>query len=79
MSAVKKTVSIPEKLVKEASSITSNFSSVVEAALIAYLHHYRVQKAIKSFGKWQDRKDSSINIVNELRREDNRKRGNRID
>ncbi|HLB41586.1 MAG TPA: type II toxin-antitoxin system CcdA family antitoxin [Gammaproteobacteria bacterium] len=67
MSSVKKTVSISKNIVKEVNTITSNFSAIVEAALIAYLHHYRIQKAVKSFGKWQKRKDSSINLVNDLR------------
>ncbi|OGT43465.1 MAG: hypothetical protein A3F42_08160 [Gammaproteobacteria bacterium RIFCSPHIGHO2_12_FULL_37_34] len=77
MRAVKKTVSIPEELVKEARLITSNFSAIVEVALVAYLHHYRVQKATESFGKWKERKNSSVDLVNKLRQEDKRNHGNR--
>lgn len=76
MSTVKKTVSISEELVKEATAISPNFSAVVETALVEYIHQYRLKKAIESFGKWQERKDSSVAIVNELRREDSRKHGN---
>lgn len=79
MGAVKKTISISEDLVKEANSITSNFSAVVEAALVDYLRHYRIKCATESFGKWQERKDSSIDLVNQLRKEDRRKHGNRTD
>lgn len=70
MRAIKKTVSVSEDLVKEAKAINTNFSSVVEAALVEYLHHYKRQKAIASFGKWQERKKSSIDIVNDLRKEE---------
>lgn len=72
MSAIKKTVSIDENVAKEASAIAPNFSAVVEAALIEYIQHHRVQKAIQSFGKWSERKESSVNIVSDLRRQDDR-------
>jgi hypothetical protein len=79
MNAVKKTISIPKELVKEAIAINHNFSAVVEAALIAYLHYCRVQKAIESFGKWQERTGSSTKLVNKLRQEGNRKYADRSD
>lgn len=72
MSAVKKTVSISEELVKEANTIAPNFSAVVEAALVEYLYRYRLQKAIGSFGKWQKRTGSSADLVNQLRQEGGR-------
>lgn len=72
MSAIKKTVSIDKNIAEEASALNSNFSAVVEAALVEYIHHHRVQKAMHSFGKWEERKESSVDIVNDLRREDSR-------
>jgi len=72
MSAIKKTVSIDENIAKEASAIAPNFSAVVEAALIEYIQHHRIQKAIQSFGKWGQRKESSADIVSDLRRQDDR-------
>jgi post-segregation antitoxin (ccd killing protein) len=72
MSAIKKTVSIDKNIAEEASALNSNFSAVVEAALVEYIHHHRVQKATHSFGKWEERKESSVDIVNDLRREDSR-------
>lgn len=72
MTAVKKTISINEDILKEASTINPNFSSVVEMALIEYLHHYRIHKAAESFGKWKNRKESSVDFVNNLRKKDNR-------
>lgn len=72
MSAIKKTISINEDIAKEASALNTNFSAVVEAALIEYLHHYRIQKATQSFGKWGERNKNSVDIVNDLRHGDDR-------
>jgi len=72
MGAVKKSVYISEELLKEANAVNSNFSAVVEMALVDYIHKQRVQKALKSFGCWADRAESSVDIVNNLRREDDR-------
>jgi len=72
MSAIKKTVSIDENIAKEAKAIAPNFSAVVEAALVEYIQHHRIEKAIKSFGKWGERTESSADIVSELRRQDDR-------
>lgn len=72
MSAVKKSIYITEDLLKEADAINSNFSAVVEEALIEYIHQYKVQKALNSFGHWAERTESSVDIVNHLRREDDR-------
>jgi hypothetical protein len=72
MSAIKKTVSIDENIVKEAAAIASNFSSVVEAALVEYIQHHRVKKALQSFGTWGVRKETSADMVSELRRQDDR-------
>jgi hypothetical protein len=72
MSAVKKSISIAENLVKEANAINSNFSLVVEAALVQYIQQYKTKKALESFGGWEARDESSTDIVNNLRRNDNR-------
>jgi hypothetical protein len=69
--AVKKTISINEKVAKEAYAISRNFSSIVEMALIFYLQHHHVKKAMQSFGKWEKRTESSVDIVDNLRYEDN--------
>ena len=72
MGAIKKTISIEENIAKEAGSISSNFSAVVEAALVEYIHHHRVKKALQSFGKWSSRDKNSADIVDDLRRTDER-------
>ncbi len=79
MTAIKKTISIDEQLAKDAMGIESNFSAVVETALIEYIQQYRIKKAINSFGKWSDRKESSADIVKDLRRQDDREYVSRSD
>ncbi len=79
MSAVKKTISIDEHVAKEASALNTNFSAIVEAALIEYIHHHRLQKAMNSFGKWAEREDNSAAIVSSLRKQDDRKYSTRND
>jgi len=73
MSTIKKTVSIKKNVVKEASALDANFSAVVEAALVDYIHHRRVEKAMQSFGKWGDREKESVDLVRDLRKNDDRK------
>lgn len=72
MRSVKKTISISEEVANEASKINPNFSATVETALVEYLQHHRVLKAMESFGKWEVRKETSVDLVNELRREDDK-------
>ncbi len=72
MSTVKKTISIDEKIAKEASLLNPNFSAVVEAALTEYVKHHRIQKAINSFGKWAERETTSADLVSNLRKHDDR-------
>jgi|HubBroStandDraft_4_1064222.scaffolds.fasta_scaffold678170_2 hypothetical protein len=79
MSAVKKTISIDENVAKEASALNTNFSAIVEAALIEYIHHHRLQKAMNSFGKWAEREDNSAAIVSSLRKQDERESTTRND
>lgn len=72
MNAVKKAISIDEKIAKEVSALSPNFSAAVKAALVEYIHQHRVQKAINSFGKWAEREESSTYLVAALRSQDGR-------
>ncbi len=72
VSTLKKTISIDEDVAKAASAIAPNFSAVVEAALIEYIQHHRAEKALRSFGKWGVREESSAEYVSNLRRQDDR-------
>lgn len=72
MSAIRKTISIPSELVQEIKHIEADFNVAVESALIEYLRHHRLQKAMGSFGSWEPRTDTSVNCVNSLREERSR-------
>ena len=72
MSAVKKTISIPDELFNEADQLSDNFSSLVCQALEAYINHVKIEYAVQSFGQWQERETSSIDIVNQLRKDEGR-------
>jgi post-segregation antitoxin (ccd killing protein) len=79
MSAVKKTISIDAEVAKHAADMGPNFSAIVETALIEYIQHHRVKKAIDSFGKWGARKENSAEIVKNLRTQDDREAVSRHD
>lgn len=77
MGVVKTSITVPEDILEEAKELSDNFSSVVAEALKEYLRKKKIEKAIKSFGKWEDRGEDSIRIVNELRSEKGRGYGDR--
>lgn len=72
MSAVKKSIYVSKSLLKETQAINSNFSAVVEEALIEFIHQHKVKKALRSFGSWGERNENSVEIVNNLRHKDDR-------
>jgi post-segregation antitoxin (ccd killing protein) len=67
MSLVKTSITIPDDLFSQAKEASDNFSSLVTQALKEYLRKRNVKKAINSFGKWEKREESSIEIVNKIR------------
>lgn len=67
MSLVKTSITIPEDVLSQAKEASDNFSSLVTLALKEYLRKKAVKKAINSFGKWEEREESSIEIVNKMR------------
>jgi post-segregation antitoxin (ccd killing protein) len=67
MHLTKTSITLPDDLLKEAKSISTNFSSLVTEALRKYIRQHKVQKALESFGSWEKREGSSTEIVNELR------------
>ncbi|WP_029520345.1 type II toxin-antitoxin system CcdA family antitoxin [Persephonella sp. IF05-L8] len=54
MSVVKKTVSIPEEIYKEAREISNNFSQIVKEALEDYLKKKRKEKVLSMAGALKD-------------------------
>lgn len=75
--SVKTSVNIPDDVFDEAKKLSDNFSSVVTEALREHLRKKRVKQALSSFGKWEGRKKSSVDIVNEMRKEDKRRYADR--
>ena len=68
---VKKTVVVSDEVWNEIKGFSENFSSVVEDALRLYLRQRKVDKARKAFGSWNRNKES-LEIVEELRKDDGR-------
>jgi len=77
MKTVKTSVTIPDELYREARALSKNFSAIVSKALKEYIHAEKIMKAIGSFGKWEEREASSVEIVNMLREEDGRRHTDR--
>lgn len=75
--SVKTSVNIPDDIFKEVKKLSDNFSSVVAEALTEYLRRKKVEKAMSSFGKWEERDKSSAEIVKDMRKEDKRRYANR--
>ena len=72
MGLIKKSITISNDLLKEAQGVSENFSALVAEALRAYLKQRKIQKAMESFGSWEDRKKKSVDLVNEMRAEKGR-------
>ena len=72
MHLTKTSITLPDDLLKEARSISKNFSALVTDALREYIRQRKVQKAMESFGSWEKREESSTEIVNELRKVEGR-------
>ncbi|NCO68634.1 MAG: hypothetical protein COY75_08055 [Nitrospirae bacterium CG_4_10_14_0_8_um_filter_41_23] len=75
--SVKTSINIPNEIYNEAKRLSDNFSQTVAEALKEYLRKRKVEKAITSFGKWEKRDKSSVEIVNKLRKEDSRRYADR--
>jgi len=73
MGLVKTSITIPDEIFDQAKNISKNFSALVAEALKEYLRKEKIKKAMSSFGKWEERDKSSVEIVNELRKEEGRK------
>lgn len=74
---VKTSVTIPDDLYREAKKLSDNFSLLVAEAIREYLRMKKVEKAKASFGKWEKRDKTSIEIVKALRKEEGRKYADR--
>ena len=75
--SVKTSVNIPDDIFNEVKKLSDNFSAVVAEALKEYLRRKKVEKAMSSFGKWEQRDKSSVKIVKDMRKEDKRRYADR--
>ena len=74
---IKTSITIPDDLFKEAKEFSDNFSALVTESIRDYMRKKKVEKALNSFGKWGERNEDSVDIVNELRSEKERDFANR--
>ena len=72
--SVKTCINIPDDIFNDAKKLSGNFSSLVTEALREYMRKKKIQKALSSFGKWEDRNKSSVEIVRKMREEDKLRR-----
>ena len=68
----KRSITIPDDLLEEARELSDNFSSFVTEAIRDHIRKVKVEKALKSFGKWEEREKDSVDIVRDLRSEEGR-------
>lgn len=72
MHLVKTSITLPDDLLQEAKAMSKNVSSFITEALREHIRQLKVQKAMESFGSWKDREETSVEIVNDLRKEGDR-------
>ncbi len=71
MSIVKKTVSIPEEIYKEAQEISNNFSQIVKEALKEYLKKKKKEKILSMAGVLKDWEiEDGVEYEKKMRKED---------
>jgi post-segregation antitoxin (ccd killing protein) len=68
----KTSVTIPDNLFEEAKKLSDNFSNFVTEAIEDRIRKVKVERALKSFGKWDERDKESAAIVKDLRSEEGR-------
>ncbi len=79
MSLVKTSITLPDELLQEAKTMSKNISSFITEALREQIRQRKVQKAMDSFGSWQGREETSVDMVNDLRKEGDRTNAGRSD
>ncbi len=70
MVTIKKTISLPEELYKEAENLSQNFSEIFKEALSEYIKKKKIEKALSTAGAFKDMKETGIEYVDRIRNED---------
>ncbi|MCD6570353.1 MAG: type II toxin-antitoxin system CcdA family antitoxin [Deltaproteobacteria bacterium] len=79
MNTIKTSISIPNQVFQEAKDLSDNFSSLVTEALEEYIRKKKIDRAISSFGKLEERRKSSTAIVDGIRTDEGRDYTDRTD
>ncbi len=72
MGLTKTSITIPDELLHEARLFSKNLSSLVAEALTEYLRQRKMEKAMKSFGAWEEHDENGVDMVNRMRSEGGR-------
>jgi metal-responsive CopG/Arc/MetJ family transcriptional regulator len=70
MATIKKTISLPDELYKEAEGISDNFSEIVKEALSEYIKRKKIEKALLTAGTLKNLKETGTEYVDKMRKED---------
>jgi post-segregation antitoxin (ccd killing protein) len=79
MHLTKTSITLPDDLLAEARAASKNLSALVTESLREYLRQKKIQKAMESFGAWQERDETGTDTVNRLRSEGGRDYAGRAD
>ncbi|GAC1468384.1 MAG: hypothetical protein PVSMB11_04010 [Desulfuromonadaceae bacterium] len=79
MHLTKTSITLPDDLLAEARAASKNLSALVTEALREYLRQKKIQKAMESFGAWQERDETGTDTVTRLRSEGGRDYAGRTD
>ncbi|MEW6750623.1 MAG: type II toxin-antitoxin system CcdA family antitoxin [Candidatus Latescibacterota bacterium] len=79
MHSTKTSVTIPDDVLQEARQVTTNLSALVTEALREHLRQRKVQRAMASFGGWEERPETSVDLVNSQRSDEGRDYAGRSD
>jgi post-segregation antitoxin (ccd killing protein) len=72
MHLVKTSITLPDDLLQEAKSMSKNVSNFITEALREHIRQRKIQKAMETFGSWNEREGESLDIVNDMRKEGER-------
>ena len=66
---MKTSVQIPDEIYRQTKLLSDNFSFIVTQALKEFLKKSQTHKALEAFGSWETRDKSSVELVNDLRKD----------
>ncbi|KJR43546.1 protein of unknown function DUF217 [Candidatus Magnetoovum chiemensis] len=64
---VRTSITLPDDIYEELKQYSDNLSGLLTEILTEYLRKQKIEKAMQSFGKWEERDSASVDIVNSMR------------